>query len=341
MSEQATDQKQKFQKGARKVLESLEIKKNDPITILNTNEAIEFTSHILTAAKDMGYTNVVNIVIPPSYRPVTEIPPLLREVVRNSKAVLYSVDRRSEENFTFNRPLQQLCVDNKCRYVYVYDPQLDYLKDGMAADYDQVAAKAQKIREILEQSTLIEVTSKLGTNLIFKLHTHSIIPRSPLFNTGLFWNQAPEGEVMSCPLETSFNGRMVIDGVVTGMGMPPAPVTWDFENGIVTKVTGDPTFMADLLKMLQKSDSRLKQFEGIWIAELSVGCNDWAVFDNNISNCEKVSGGVHFAMGNSEGLGVDRGETFHFDNIMTTPSIWVTGKDGKRMQLIDNGTLLV
>ena len=341
MSKKESLLNEKYQVGAKKLLDSLGINKKDPLTVLNTAETIEFTNQILIAAKEQGYTNVINVVIPAPYRPVTEISPLLKNVIQNSKAVVYSVDRRNEENFTFNRPLQQLCQDSKCKYVYIYDPSLDYLKDGMAADYEAVAQKAQKIKGILEKSSLIEVKSKLGTDLEFKLYTDTIIPRSPIFNPGFYWNQAPEGEVMSCPLETTFNGRMVIDGVITGMGTPPTLIIYDFKDGVITDVEGDKQFLDKLLSMLRKSDDRVESFIGMWIAELSVGCNDWAVFDDNISNCEKVSGGIHFAMGNSEGLGADRGETYHFDHIMKAPSIWVTDNSGNRFQLIDDGKLLV
>jgi len=54
-----------------------------------------------------------------------------------------------------------------------------------------------------------------------------------------------------------------------------------------------------------------------------------------------VSGGVHFAMGNSEGLGVDRGETFHFDNIVKAPSIVIKRKDGKKFTLTKSGKLTI
>ena len=77
------------------------------------------------------------------------------------------------------------------------------------------------------------------------------------------------------------------------------------------------------------------------IGEFLVSVNDWAVFDDNISNCEKVSGGVHFAMGNSEGLGKDRGETFHFDNIVKTPTIIVCDQDGEETIIADSGKALL
>lgn len=88
----------------------------------------------------------------------------------------------------------------------------------------------------------------------------------------------------------------------------PSPIVWEFKNGQVVDAKGDKTFLQRLLDRIRKSDSRVTDLRGMWIAKFSVGTNEWARFDENISNSEKVAGGIHFGMGNSEGLGPDRGE---------------------------------
>jgi len=312
---------EKYQKlyleGAKNLINSLKLDAGDNLIILSNEGSKDFSNYILKGAKQEKIDNVIHIVIPDIYRPVTKIPSSLTSAIEKAKGLIYIVNRLPEENFTFNRPLQEVSVKNKCKYVYIYDPKIQYLKEGIAAEYASVYEKA------------------------FSLYTHNIIPRSPVFPKNSYWNQAPEGEVMTCPIENTFNGTLVVDGPVTGMGQPENLITWTFKNGIVTKVEGDNKFLSSLLSNLQASDKRLKSLIGIWIAEFSVGVNDWAVFDDNISNCEKVSGGVHFAMGNSEGLGIDRGETFHFDNIVKTPTIVVTDKNGEKLTLAKSGKAII
>ena len=46
-------------------------------------------------------------------------------------------------------------------------------------------------------------------------------------------------------------------------------------------------------------------------------------------------------MGNSEGLGVDRGETFHFDNIVKTPTVIINQKNDEKFTLIKLGKLMI
>jgi len=330
-----------YLEGAKNLISSLELNTGDSLIILSNEGSKDFSNYILKGAKQEKIDNIIHIVLPDIYRPVTKIPTSLAGAIEKTKGLIYIVNRLPEENFTFNRPLQELCVRNKCKYVYIYDSKIQYLKEGIAADYADVYKKAKKIKKILENSKEINITSEIGTNLTFGLYSHNVIPRSPVFPKNFYWNQAPEGEVMTCPIENTFNGTLVVDGPVTGMGQPERLITWIFKNGVVTKVEGDNKFLSSLLSNLQASDKRLKSLIGIWIAEFSVGVNDWAVFDDNISNCEKVSGGIHFAMGNSEGLGIDRGETFHFDNIVKTPTIVVTDKNGEKLTLAKSGKAMI
>ena len=330
-----------YLKGAINLIKSLELKHEDGLIIMSNENNQKYCRHILDAAKSIEMKNIVYIVIPEDYRPMNYLPVILLDTIKDAKGLIYISTRKVEEDFTFNRPIEDWCIKNKVRYAYTWDAKLDYLKEGIAADYQTVDKKTRDIKKILENSKDVCVTSDLGTNLTFSVYTHNIRPRSPIFPKDRFWNQSPEGEVMSCPIESSFNGKLVVDGVITGLGEPSNPVSWDFRDGRVINVEGNKEFLKRLLDRIKKSDDRLNDFEGMWIAEFSIGSNDWARFDDNISNCEKVSGGVHFAMGNSEGLGINRGETFHFDNIVKTPTVTINKKNGEKFILIKSGKLMM
>ena len=330
-----------YLKGANHLIDSLNLKCEDGLIIVSSENNQKFCNYLFNATKSKNMKNIIFIVIPDSYRPINYLPKILSDAITNSKGLVYVSTRKIEEDFTFNRPLQDLCIKNKVRYAYTWDAKLRYLKEGIAADYQTVDKKTKKIKMILKNSKEAYVTSDIGTDLTFSLYTNNILPRSPIFPKDRFWNQSPEGEAMGCPVEETFNGRLVVDGVVTGLGESLTPIVWDFKDGRVVKVGGDKVFLKKLLDRLKKSDKRLNDLIGMWIAEFSIGTNDWARFDDNISNCEKVSGGVHFAMGNSEGLGVDRGETFHFDNIVKTPTVIINQKNDEKFTLIESGKLMI
>jgi len=329
--------------GAKNLLKAFNLKENDGLIVINTENKQNFSQYLFKAAKELDLSNIIQIQIPEVIRPLKKVPELINKTIPYAKGIIHVFNRRFDEEFKFVRPIQQLCEEKKVKYLSIYDAKIKYLREGIAANYSTVSEKGKIIKDVLENSKEIEITSDIGTNLRFSIYTDKIFARTPIFvESERYVNQAPEGETMSCPIESTFNGRMVIDGTVTGLGEVPEPIIWDFKDGKVVNVEGNNAFLLKLLKLLQSSDRRLKSLIGVWIAELSIGSNDWAVYDDNISNCEKVAGGIHLAMGKTAGgIGENRGETYHFDNIIKNSTLIVTKKNGEKFRLIDSGKLMV
>ena len=331
---------EEYVEGARNLIRTLELDSKGALIVICDEENKDFSDYIFLGAKNENIDEILYVVIPKIYRPLNKVPVPLYKAIEKSKGLIHITKRIPEENFLFNRPLKAFCNQNKCRYIYIYDPKVEYLKEGILANYQAVEKKAKNVQNILERSEKITVTSDLGTNISFKIYKHRIVPRSPIFLEDMYENQAPEGEVMSCPIEETFNGVIFVDGVSTGLGIPPSPIKWEFQNGLVSNVMGNKKYLENMLNLLRKSDPRLNSLIGIDIAEFSVGVNDWAKFDDNISNCEKVSGGIHFGFGQVKGgIGIYRGGTFHFDNILLNPSVNVIFPNKKEFKLIDKGKL--
>lgn len=339
------DENRDYIKGAANLLETFELESNDGLIILSSEDSLNYSNFFSEAAKDKGFKNILFILLPDVLRPITKIPDILYNVLDNAKAMIVNVDRYSEEAFNFIHPLRALCRKKKVRQVKTYEPNVKYLKEGIAADYMVVKKKTEKLKEIFEECENIEVISELGTNLKFEIYK-DIAACSPFFDIGQYENQAPEGELMTCPVEETFNGKLVADGTVTAMGKPPEPIEWEFKNGQVTKVKGNEEFLTKLLTMIQSADKRVKSFKGVWVAEFAIGTNEWAKFDYSLSNCEKVAGGIHIAIGKSCGangrfLGKDRGETFHIDSILTNCTVTVNRKSGEKVIIIKSGKLVI
>lgn len=330
--------------GAQKLLaESLQITKKDKIVILSTEGMTEFTKYLFKAAVKLNKKDICNIVIPEEFRPMKSVPDLLVVIAQEADGVIHITERRAEEDFTFIRPFRSMCETNQCKYLYLYDANLDYLgKGGINADYGIVNKKTIKVADLLKESSKIFVSSDYGTSLSFELY-NTVVPRGPIFGKGQYTNQAPEGETMSVPIEESFEGKLIVDGPVTGVGKLKELISWEFEKGKVTKCEGNKSDLDKLFKILKSSDSNIRSLEGISIAEFALGTNDWARADENISNCEKVSGTVHFGMGKRVGgIGKDRGEKYHFDSmLMNNVSVKIKSKTGKLVELVISGKLML
>jgi len=330
--------------GAKKLLfDSLQISQNDKVLILASESMMEFAKYIFKAAVDFNRKDLFYIIIPENFRPIVKVLDLLSDIAKESNGIIHVIDRKAEEDYTFIRPFRALCENNKCKYLYLYDAKLNYLENGgINADYKIVDKKCKEVARLLKESSEVSVSSKLGTSLSFKLYD-KVFPRSPIFDEGQYSNQAPEGETMTVPLEESFEGRLVVDGPVTGIGKAKELIVWEFKNGKVSKVNGNRDDLDRLFKFLKSSDPTIKSLEGISIAEFALGTNDWAKVDDNISNCEKVSGTVHFGMGHRVGnVGKERGEKYHFDSMLINDvSVKIKNNKSDVIDLISSGKLLV
>ena len=334
-------------KGAQNLLDTFELKSNDGLVIMSAEANLDYSNILSKAAKDKGFKNILFILLPDALRPITKIPDILHNILDNSKAMIVSFDRHYEEIFTFMRPLSELCRKKRVRHVVTLEPSEKYFKEGIGANYMVVKEKTEKLKEIIKESENIEVISELGTNLKFEIYK-DIAARTPFFDSGDYRNQAPEGELMTCPVEETFNGKLIVDGPITGMGKPPKePTELEFKNGQIAKVKGNEDFIVKLLNKIQISDKRVKTLKGAWVGEFAIGTNEWAKLDYNLSNCEKVAGAIHIAFGKTCGasignfLGEDRGETFHIDNIATNCTITVNKKNGEKVIVVKSGKLLI
>ena len=65
---------------------------------------------------------------------------------------------------------------------------------------------------------------------------------------------------------------------------------------------------------------------------LGVGESGTAILDNNISNCEKVSGTIHFGIGHLK-------EWSHIDQIVEKTTVVSTNAKGEKTYIIDKGIL--
>jgi len=95
------------------LIDSLELKYEDGLIIMSSENNQKFCSYLLNAAKSKNMKNIVFVVIPDSYRPVDYLPEILINTIKNAKGLVYISTTKVEEDFTFNQPIQDLCIKNK------------------------------------------------------------------------------------------------------------------------------------------------------------------------------------------------------------------------------------
>ena len=192
---------------------------------------------------------------------------------------------------------------------------------AITADYSKVSVLCEKIGSVLDKTSKVRVTSKVGTDITMSVQGR-LIERDTglLLKPGDFGN-LPAGEVFTAPIEGSAEGTLVFDGAIASVGILKKPVTVTVKEGFATSITGGP--------QASKFDALLaevKKKEAYNVAELGVGCNPKGRLIGIILEDEKVYGTVHVALGDNSTFGGNVQAGVHLDGIMLKPTMFLDGK---------------
>jgi len=196
----------------------------------------------------------------------------------------------------------------------------DTMARCLAADYQAIARRSERLAEILTAGKSARVTTPAGTDI-----TLSIDGRQGTADTGLLtargaFGNLPAGEAFLAPVEGTSEGVIVVDGSVGDSGTLTRPITLVVKGGYVTEILGGEE--ADQLKRLLDPHGR----DAYSIAELGVGTNDKARIVGNVLEDEKVLGTVHIAVGNNAFMGGTVNVPSHHDAVLRKPDLIIDGR---------------
>jgi leucyl aminopeptidase (aminopeptidase T) len=196
-----------------------------------------------------------------------------------------------------------------------------WLEGAMTADFLAIREEAIRLADALRGGAEMRVTSPAGTDITFSIEGRE--PKGWL--TGVCRNPGevsafPGGEVSLPPVEGTATGRIVIERVMTDIGVITTPITWTVQNGVVVDISGGA-----------EAERLRTHIEGIEnatnIGELGIGINPLARITSDITESKKRLGTAHMAMGDSAGgYGGTVVSDVHLDGIIMTPRIEVDGR---------------
>jgi leucyl aminopeptidase (aminopeptidase T) len=217
-------------------------------------------------------------------------------------------------------------VDRKIPYVVMSNMTEDLLINGAAtADYRVVRDISLKLAEDLNTGTEVRITTALGTDITFDTTGRPFTPYYGKIEGGLTTTIFPGGEVNTCPLEHSGNGRIVIDCFIMEVGLLSEPVTWVVKDGQVVEIKGGREAAA-LEQILHDKGDQYSRF----IGELAIGTNYRARSIGSALEDKEVYGQVHIAIGSGvSSAGVYKARyqsTLHLDGVIARPNVLVNGR---------------
>jgi leucyl aminopeptidase (aminopeptidase T) len=188
----------------------------------------------------------------------------------------------------------------------------------LSADYYKIAERSRKIADILDNGSIVRITTERGTDVALPIDG-----RVGLADTGLNHNSGdfsnlPAGEGYISPVEGKSVGVIVFDGSMAGVGkLLDEIIKVEVIDGFASRIDG-----ADGAKKLLSIMEPLGKL-AFNLAELGIGTNDKARITGSVLEDEKAIGTVHIAFGDNKSMGGFVKVASHLDGVIMNPSVYV------------------
>jgi leucyl aminopeptidase (aminopeptidase T) len=305
--------------------ECLRVRSKEKVLLITDKGNLEFSECIAYLAKELG-ADISVFYVPETIRPVESINDIYSIALVVADVVIYILDAYSSKidisrEVAFRYYLKSLPLKYKGR-VCMMPGFTEEMKSAILIDYSKLKAKADYLKNTIIDKD-IRVKTLNGTDIRFSLLGRVIkIDDGDISNRGFFGN-IPAGEIFTAPIEDTVNGKIVIDGSIGGLGAVEHPFSLEIESGIIRKIVSnnEENDIFKQFKIICEYDSPATKTLG----EFGIGLNQGANLIGNMLMDEKVEGTVHFAFGDSYGLGKTTSK-FHTDCLIKNPTIFVNDK---------------
>ena len=232
--------------------------------------------------------------------------------------------------------LTLLADDLRCRHGHMIGINDLIMRDGMAADYDEIYRVTRQVYEVVRQAERITVNTALGTELVATFAPSlRWVPCDGRYWEQGRWGNLPEGETFTCPLSLDgvIAAEQMGDWFTEKYGMLSPPVRLVVKGGrLVGTETPDARLAADIREYMgQHPDSNR-------VGEFAIGTNVGLTrIVGNFLQDEKFPG-VHVAFGDPYGFetGADWSCPSHVDVLASHATVSVDGR-----ALMENGRFLI
>jgi leucyl aminopeptidase (aminopeptidase T) len=317
----AIKQNLKLYKAAeRAITQALRLKKGEGFLLVTDEPKLEIAEALAFWAKKSG-AETTTYLMTESLRPIEGPTRLFKEMAERASAVAYLLDARIEEK-AFRGYLVSLAKTN-ARVLMMPGITVDMMERLVAVDYAALDVFTRKVMAALRGASDIRVTNADGTDISFSVKGRRWANSNGDIGRKGKHGNLPAGECYTCPVEASFTGRIVIRLIDDKLGRG----VLDFERGLLVKWSGRG--VEAIVRHIGGDKS------GFMIGEFGVGTNPGARICANMLEAEKAFGTVHFALGDSYGLGLNSSK-HHYDALVDKVTLVADGR-----MIAKNGKYLI
>lgn len=304
----------------RAVNQALRLKPGEKYLLVTDTPKLEIAEALAFHAKRAG-AEVTTYFMTETLRPITEPTRQFRELIRGASATTYLLEGRFPE-----KPFRGFMVaegSKNGRICMMPGITRDMMERLVAIDLSEMAAFTKKVVRAVKDAGEIVVENAAGTHIAFSVKGrawHEDV--GDISKKGVHGN-LPAGECFTAPVEETFSGTIAIGLIDDKLGRG----TMTFERGKLVGFTGEG--IAEVIETV--GDDPTARI----IGEFGIGTNKGARICPNMLEAEKAFGTVHFAIGDSYGIGKNKSK-FHFDALVDKVTITAKGRTIAR-----NGKFLI
>lgn len=323
----------KFQvmKNAKKlVVDCLNVKSGEVVLIVTDTNELDVADALSYVAYAEG-AEVLEMIMAPRTHHAEELPKPIANAMKVADVILapttFSVTHTKARNEASEAGARILILSGMTEKTLT--------SGGIEADFAKIKPLVEETASLLAKSSIMRVTTKLGTNLKFALKDKPVAFSNICHERGSLG--APPA-VMACvaPLENSAEGIMMVDMLTVPYcsdGQITHPIKVTLQKGRIISIQGDDE--AQKLKKTLKSYNHPNLYCPV---QIGIGLNPLAIVGANRGAPEDEAKYGTFTLGFGEGrtFGSRIRAPAHIDLVMKKPTIELDGKVIQR-----NGKLLL
>jgi len=300
----------------RAVNQALRLRPGEKFLLVTDTPKLEIAEALAYHAKKAG-AEVTTYLMTETLRPITEPTRQFKELIRGASATTYLLEGRFPE-----KPFRGFMVAEGSKHGRIcMMPGItrDMMERLVAIDLSEMAKFTKKVIRAVKDADIV-VENAAGTRIAFSVKGREWrADVGDISRKGVHGN-LPAGECFTAPVEETFTGTIAIGLIDDKLG----PGRMTFKEGRLVDYKG--AGIAEVIRTVGDDPTARV------IGEFGIGTNKGARICPNMLEAEKAFGTVHFAIGDSYGIGRNKSR-FHFDALVDKVTITANGqtiaKDGK------------
>ena len=304
----------------RAVNQALRLRAGEKFLLVTDKQKMEIAEALAFYAKKAG-AETTTYLMTETLRPITGPTRQFKELIRTATATVYMLEGRFAE-----KPFRGFMVSEGARNGRIcMMPGLtrDMMERLVNIDFAEMDAFTRKVIRAMKDADDVEIENPDGTRIAFSVKGRKWDNDNGNISRKGMHGNLPAGECYTAPVEETFTGTIVIGLIDDKLGRG----VMTFDRGRLVDYKGRG--IAEVIRTV--GDDPTARI----IGEFGIGTNRGAKICANMLEAEKAFGTVHFAIGDSYGIGKNKSR-FHFDALVDKVTIRAKGKTVAR-----NGRFLI